>query len=200
MIKAVIFDWGGVLIDNPASGLIAYCAKTLGSSDKEFSKVYQKFESVFHRGTISEDKFWEMVCSELNIQKPDRQSLWGDAFRKVYSPKKEMFSLASSLHNNGYKIGLLSNTEIPAMKYFYEQGYNMFDVLIFSCIEGIRKPEKRIYELTLERLDLRPEEVIFIDDKEEYINGAKIVGINTILFKSPDQIKKELSLFSIKTD
>jgi putative hydrolase of the HAD superfamily len=191
-IKAIIFDWGGVLIDNPAPRLVSYCANELGISDEEFVKVHQKFEPDFQKGIISEDKFWEMVCSELSVSKPKVESLWGAAFRRVYSPKLEMFELIFSLRKSGYKIGFLSNTEIPAMKHFHEQSYTMFDVLIFSCVEGTRKPEKRIYELAVERLALKPKEVIFIDDRQEYINGARATGINTILFKNSFQIKEEL--------
>lgn len=200
MIKAVIFDWGGVLIDNPVPGIITYCAKTLGTSGTEFWNAVRNFEEPFMKGEISEGAFWEGVCSELNVQKPVARSLWGDAFRKAYSPKKEVFSMVSSLRKKGYKTGFLSNTEAPAMEYFHEQGYDMFDALVFSCAEGTMKPEKRIYELMLKRIGLRSRETVFIDDREVYITGAKKVGINTILFKRADQVKEELASFSVKTD
>lgn len=199
MIKGIVFDWGGVLIDNPIPGIIAHCVKTLGTSGTEFWKTVRKFEEPFMKGESSEDAFWENVCSELGVQKPVERSLWGDAFRNAYSPKKEVFSLASSLRRKGYKIGFLSNTEVPAMKYFYEQDYNIFDALVFSCAEGTMKPEKRIYELMLERIGLPPKETVFIDDREEYIDGAKEVGINTILFKDVEQVRKELAALSVKT-
>ena len=109
-----------------------------------------------------------------------------------------MFSLACSLEENGYRIGLLSNTEVPPMNYFHERGYKFLDAAIFSCVVGIKKPEKGIYEITLNRLSVRPREAIFIDDKEENIKGAEEVGINMILFESPAQLKKELFNFSIE--
>jgi epoxide hydrolase-like predicted phosphatase len=84
------------------------------------------------------------------------------------------------------------------MNYFREKGYRIFDVTVFSCIEGIRKPEKGIYEITLIRLGVKPKEAIFIDDKRDNVNGAEKIGINTILFESPEQLKKELSSFSVK--
>jgi FMN phosphatase YigB (HAD superfamily) len=69
----------------------------------------------------------------------------------------------------------------------------MFDVLAFSCAEGTRKPEKKIYELTIQRLGSRPGQSVFIDDKPEYINGAKQTGLNTILFESISQVKNALA-------
>jgi len=118
---------------------------------------------------------------------------WYEAFRSSYVPKQEMFRLASSLHDKGYKTGFLSNTELPAVKFFHEQLYDMFDVLVFSCVEGLEKPERRIYEITLERLGSKAGQAVFIDDRQDYIRGAQDVGLNAILFKSIDQVKDELA-------
>ncbi len=191
-IKAIIFDSGGVLVDDPASELIAYCAEALGVADAEFREVQQRFEPDFQKGIILEDRFWEMVCAELKVKRPNSPSLWYEALKTVFSRKEEMFSLAVFLRSKGYKIAVLSNTEVPAMRYLYEQGYELFEIRIFSCVEGTRKPERRIYEITLGRLGLQAKEVIFIDDNENCIKGAKKVGMNTVLFRNPEQLKKEL--------
>lgn len=196
-IKAVIFDWGGVLIDDPRPGLMLYCAKALGVSEADYTRAHNKFSEEFQKGLISENVFWAGVCAELKTSRPKAPSLWSDAFRSVYLPRKEMFSLASKLHKNGYKTAVLSNTEAPAMQFFYQLRYNMFDVVVFSCVERTKKPEREIYELTIQRLKTRPRQAVFIDDRPEYINGAKEVGLNTIVFKSGEQVKDELARFSV---
>ena len=197
-IKSVIFDWGGVLIDDPAPGLMRYCAKALGVSKENYIRAHSKFAADFQKGLISEDTFWQRICSELNVPKPTAHSLWADAFKTAYVPREDMFSMAACLQENGYKTALLSNTEAAAMQYFYTFQYNMFDVLVFSCAEGTRKPETKIYELTVERLGAQPGQSVFIDDKPEYINGAKQAGLNTILFRSVGQVKDELARLSVK--
>jgi putative hydrolase of the HAD superfamily len=199
-IKSIIFDWGGVLIDDPAPALMRYCADALSIPKENYTKAHRKFAADFQTGHISEDVFWQKVCGELNVPKPRNRSLWSKAFEAVYSPRTEVFSLARLLHRNGYRTGFLSNTEVPAMNYFYQQKYDMFDAAVFSCAEGILKPDRRIYELTLERLKTQPGEAVFIDDRQDFINGAKEAGLNTILFKSIGQVKTELARLGVKTD
>jgi len=177
-----------------------YCADALGVAKGDYIKAHRKFAADFQKGGVTEDTFWACICNELNVPKPNTASLWARAFQTVYSPNKDMFALASWLRKNGYKTALLSNAEIPAMQYFYQQRYDMFDLLIFSCAEGTKKPERKIYELALEKLGTEPNQTVFIDDRPNCISGAKEMGLNTILFKSVDQVKTELSLLSVKTD
>jgi epoxide hydrolase-like predicted phosphatase len=197
-IKSVIFDWGGVLINDPAPGLMRYCADALGVPKENYIRVHSKFTADFQKGLISEDAFWQRICSELDVLKPTGRSLWADAFKAAYVPREDMFSVVARLRKNGYKIALLSNTEVAAMQYFYTFQYNMFDVLVFSCAEGTRKPERKIYELTIERLRSQPGQSVFIDDKPEYINGAKEAGLNTILFEDIGRLKYALAELGVE--
>lgn len=73
-IESVIFDWGGVLIDDPAPGLMQYCAQALAVSKEDYIKAHSKFAAEFQKDLISEDTFWERICSELNIPKPKQDS------------------------------------------------------------------------------------------------------------------------------
>jgi epoxide hydrolase-like predicted phosphatase len=196
-IKAVIFDWGGVLIDDPLSGLMQYCADALGVSKEEFIKAYNKSADDFTRGKIGEKTFWNKICGELGKPLPKESSLWGNAFRAVYRPRNEMFSMVSSLRKAGYKTALLSNTEVPPVQLFHEQKYDMFEVLVFSCAEKTAKPERKIYEITVQRLGTTPEQIVFIDDRQNFVDGAKQAGLNAILFQGIEQLKKELARFGI---
>jgi len=199
-IKAVIFDWGGVLIEDPGPGLVRYCAKALDVSEARYIAAHEKFAEGFQKGIASEDAFWTSVCTELGRAKPSAKSLWGDAFRAVYKPREEMFGLAQRLRDKEYKTAVLSNTERPAMEYFHTLGYEMFDVPVFSCAEGTRKPERQIYERTIERLGCKPAQAVFTDDKIEYINGAKEVGLNAILFEGIKQLERALARLGVTAD
>jgi len=197
-IDSIIFDWGGVLIDDPRPELLRYCAEAFGVAQEQYTPVHDSCLDAFHKGLMSEEKFWHDIAQKLNKPIPKVPSLWYEAFRSAYVLKEEMFSLASSLHEKGYKTALLSNTELPAVEFFHELDYDMFDVLVFSCEEGIMKPERRIYDLTLERLGSPAQQCVFIDDRPDYIQGAKDVGLHTILFESIAQVKDELTRMGVE--
>jgi len=196
-IQAIIFDWGGVLIEDPAPGLVKYCANALGVSADKYRYAYGICMDDFESGRVTEQQFWMNMTELLKEPMPETESLWGDAFKAVYIPRNELFAWASQMRKTSLKTAVLSNTEMPAVDFFHKQNYDMFDVEVFSCLEGIRKPQMEIYMLTLNRLGVSSSQTLFIDDRPDYIAGAERVGINTILFKNIDLLKKELSKFSL---
>ena len=199
-IDSVIFDWGGVLVDDPRPGLLRYCADAFGVSREHYTPAHDSFLDEFQKGLISEESFWQKVCRKLGKPTPKVPSLWSEAFRSAYVPRPEMFCLASSLNNKGCRTALLSNTELPTTKFLGELNYDMFDVLVFSCVEKVMKPERRIYEITLERLGSKAKQSILIDDRQDYVQGAKELGLNTILFKNLEQVKSKLAWLGLKID
>ena len=197
-IKAIVFDWGGVLIDNPADGFMEHCSAALGVSVDLLTKEFSDYEDRFQKGLISESDFWKSVCKKHNLEEPIT-SLWRDAVNDIFNDRKEVYQLVDKLRESGYVVGILSNTEMPVVDYFYDEGYDKyFDVKVFSCTEKTRKPGEKIYEILLERLGTKPEEVIYIDDKIKYVDGAKGVGIEGILFEDYEGLVKELALRGVK--
>jgi epoxide hydrolase-like predicted phosphatase len=194
MIRSIVFDWGGVLIKNPSLEMLGFFAKTLQVPSKEFLKVYKGFISDFQKGLLSEEPLWETVCEELGYEKPRCPSLWEAAFQSAYVENKELFKSASILKKEGYRIGVLSNTETPAVRFFKKRQYTLFDVTVFSCEEHAIKPERQIYEILLNRLGMQPEEVLFVDDKEEFVEGARQVGINAVLYQNERQFQRACQL------
>jgi FMN phosphatase YigB (HAD superfamily) len=239
-IQAIIFDWGGVLIEDPAPGVVRYCAKALGISEEDYRRAGNLYMNDFQTGLVTEQQFWLNMTSYLNARlgeaggrsrvpmpknvhrraRGDRRekhrinsaysavsavrsetgSLWGDAFASAYVPRRELFTLAARLHNSGCKTAILSNTEKPAVELFHKQKYDMFDVEVFSCLEGTKKPERKIYEITLDRLRTPADQTLFIDNKQDFIDGAKQAGLEVILFKNVNQLKTDLAEAFGRTD
>jgi len=180
------------LIEDPTSGLTGYCTKALGASEKEYRKAREIFGDDFQTGRISEEQFWANMTNQLRVPMPKQKSLWGEAFASIYKPRPDMFRIAGTLKNRGYKIALLSNTERPAVEFFKSQRYDLFDAAIFSCLEGTKKPEREIYEIAIKRIGTTGGQTLFVDDREDFVAGAKEAGLVTILFESVAAFKKDL--------
>ena len=189
--KAVIFDWGGVLIDAPSLSLKQSCAEQLGTTLDKFEPLFQPFVDDFYRGLIDELTIWRSMAEQLKLPVPN-YSLWGVAFEKTYTPKTAMFDMMAQLKEQGQLLGFLSNTEKAAVEFFKKQNYDFFDATVFSCDEGLSKPGPEIYHLTLKRLGVKAQQAIFIDDRLENIEGCEAVGMKGILFKSEEQVREEL--------
>ncbi len=198
LIKGIAFDWGGVLIKNPVDDFVKECANTIDVSEKDFRNNYSNFRDEFERGFTSESVLWKKMEKILNREIAYKNSIWFDCFKKVYYPQKNIFDLVKKLKKIGYKIALLSNTEVPAMEYFQELKYNYFEVTVFSCAEGVVKPESQIYNILLDRLKLSANQILFIDDKEENIMGARKTGIKSIHYNNYKQLISELKTADIQ--
>ena len=198
IIEAVLFDWGGVLIDDPAPGLMDYCAKVLGASVEDYTRVHNQHGEEFQKGLIEEAVFWQRICDGLECSMPRQPSLWGEAFRAVYAPREAVFALAGRLREAGYRTSLLSNTERPAMEFFLELGYDVFDTLIFSCSEGAAKPEREIYEIAARKLDAAPSRCVLIDDRLDFVARARSAGMKAIMYRNLQQVTQELAALGVR--
>lgn len=196
-ISAVIFDWGGVLIDNPTPVLVRSCSRALGVDEQDFATAYARLDADFQCGRISEQVFWQRLCAGLQVPPPETKGLWRQNFAMAYKPKQSVFGLAARLQMSGYKTGFLSNTEAPAMAFFLDQQYNCFDACVFSCAEGVRKPDRRIYEIASERLQVPPGACVFIDDREPFVRGAEATGMHGILFRDESSLLDELARLGV---
>lgn len=197
-MEAVIFDLGGVLIENPVHSIIRYCSDYLIADPEKLMQAHQRHAPAFQRGIISESHYWKRICSDIDALEPDLLSLWGEAFRFSYRERAEIFLVASELRKAGYKIGLLSDTEIPSMNFFLAQNYEHFEYPVFSCIEGATKPEPTIYQSALKKMKTNPEQTVFIDDLILNVEGARHLGMNGILFTGAKQLINELNGLGIR--
>lgn len=194
-INAVIFDWGGVLIEDPAPALFKYCSKALGADLEQYIAAFDICINDFQINAVTEQQFWMNMTQRLKVPMPKMNSLWTEAFTTVYKPRPEMVTLVTNLRNAGCKTAIISNTEMPVVKIIDKQICNYMDVTVLSCLEGISKPGKEIYDLTLKRLGVSADQALFIDDKLPNVDGAKRAGLRTIFFESMEKFKKELSVF-----
>ena len=192
-IKAVIFDWGGVLIENPTEGILRYCREVLGIGTGCMLAAYRKLIPYFQEGKISEEEFWKGVRRRTGAKGVLPASLWLEAFENSYVEKKDVFAVAHALHARGCRTGILSNTEKPARPIMERDSYRIFDPIVLSWEVGSAKPQRRIFEALIETLRLNPHEILLIDDVAANITAAKDLGLQGLLFTDAETLKADLA-------
>ena len=193
MTKAVIFDWGGVLIENPTEGILQYSREILGIGSGCMLAAYRKLIPYFQEDKISEEEFWKGVRRRTGAKGTMTGSLWLEAFEKSYVEKTDVFTLARELHEKGCRTGILSNTEKSARPFMERETYRIFDPIVLSWEVGSSKPQRRIFEVLIETLALEPSEILLIDDVEANITAARDLGMQGLLFTNAQTLRRDLA-------
>lgn len=119
--------------------------------------------------------------------------------RRAYMLNDDVMALIQKLHSNGYLTPSITNT--PSERFAWDDRLSdgrPFDGVVDSSKVGLRKPDRRIYELALRRFKLQPEECVFVDDKEENLAPAAEMGMRTVLFRNARQLKEELRKLGVR--
>ena len=116
--------------------------------------------------------------------------------REIYDAirlHQDVLGIMKRLHAH-YKVGVLTNADSDEIerivRHYSLKGY--FDGLVVSSAVGLIKPEPEIFELACRRLDVQPEETMFIDDRQVNVDGADRAGLNGILFRDAQTLEREL--------
>jgi putative hydrolase of the HAD superfamily len=195
MIKAVIFDYGGVVIagggaDEPAENLAVF----LDIPVEEATKIIMSLWGDYVAGKLTEAEYWRQV--EVRYGQPitrDTQTMRSTWDSVV--PLPEMVAFIEELKTKNYVVGLLSNiTPTSEATVRAGGGYDLFEPCVLSCNVGYAKPNTEIYRKLLEQLPgIRPQEIVFIDDQQRYLDPAHALGIQTVLAKNTAQIIRDVT-------
>lgn len=190
MIKAVLFDYGGVLSEGGKAGAIRQIFANAYNLDPETLR-FEDIGLEALKGTVSDDEF----LAEMNARHPEGARVTKQDFLATVdhlAACQPVYKLAEQLRNHGIRTAILSNTVRWTAVSLQARGlYDGFDPLILSCNEGMAKPEPAIYKLALTRLGLPAHEVLFIDDQTQFLEPARAIGMQIILAQSPEQIVED---------
>ncbi|OGD92099.1 hypothetical protein A3D81_00685 [Candidatus Curtissbacteria bacterium RIFCSPHIGHO2_02_FULL_40_17] len=197
MIKAIIFDLGGVLFTDGSEMFINAICKKYGL-DREITReaITGEIGSQYRESKITRDEFWEMVREKLNIEnKADKlEQMWLNCYKLIEGTKEIILELSKK-----YKVYYLSDNVKERADWLNKRyGYlKWFAGGVFSHEAGVRKPNIRIYKLVLKKSSTKPKETIYIDDKLWCLKPARKIGIKTILFENPADLRSKLQRFLI---
>jgi epoxide hydrolase-like predicted phosphatase len=185
MRKAVIFDWGGVLMRTVDYEPRHCWDRRLGLPEGSVEKVVHESEAwkQVEQGRISPHEYWMAIGRQLHLSPTQLYDLRGD-FYSGDRLDEDLLSLITSLRARGVQIGLLSNNSLELLDMLADNKLNnLFDDLIISAQIGILKPDPRAYHAILEKLGASAGQALFIDDARVNIEGALAVGMAAIHFE-----------------
>lgn len=201
-IKAVMFDLGGVLI--PYNHMIAArkMSKTINVPAKEIFHIINSnkgnFTSTYELGAPRK-KYWGIMEKQLKLKRKIPYKKFDNIWNTIFHPNKKTISFIKKLKKN-YKVALISNIG-SLHKNHLEKKYKLnklFSVRIYSYRIGSRKPKQKIFKEALKRLNIKPKESVFIDDRKENVRGAMKIGIHGILFRNNKQLFSDLKKLGVK--
>lgn len=194
MIKAVIFDVGGVLLKWPREIVFNDIKSELDLDDEAMEAFWNRYLRAFSKGEYTEAELWAKARTELGIRLVKiEENLLGRAFAKNTEAYKEVVEYARELKNRGLKIAILSNTNsVHTLITEQHKVFEPFDDVFLSHEIGLRKPETAIYKHVLNQLKIKPEETIFIDDTLENIQATRRLGMHTVLARNPKTLVAEI--------
>jgi putative hydrolase of the HAD superfamily len=202
-IEAVISDFGGVLT-TPLLGSFLALQDEIGVSPESFGQALRNATEEdgenplypLERGEMTEEDFLERLNDALEPLIEHRPHLhrFRELFIGTLNPNERMIELMRELKAEGLRMAMLTNNvrEWEPLWRAMLPVDEIFETVVDSAFVGCRKPEPRIYELTLERLGLPAESCLFVDDLAANIEGARAAGMTAIHFQETDQAVAEI--------
>ncbi len=198
-VEGGFFDFGGVLYK---FNTLTFINKISKNKSKEYKKNLYNiiYESGLYRtidiNLIPFKTFYNLVIQEAGIDKKKlTEKYFLNAFTSRFSKEiKRNIKLVKKLKNEGYRLGLISNTNEADYNAVIKKSevVNHFDVLALSYQAGKRKPDKDFFYYAIEKMSLKPEKLFFFDDNRKYVDVAKEIG-----FKIAEQYTSKTNLEKI---
>jgi putative hydrolase of the HAD superfamily len=203
VITTVISDFGGVLTTPLVQSFMAFQDET-GISMESLANAMQRIADregenplfELERGRITEAKFLERIATELETELGHRPELhrFSEIYFEALQPNEPMIGLMAELRESGYRMGLLTNNvrEWEPLWRSMMPVDEVFELVVDSAFVGWRKPEREIYEITLDRLGVPADACLFVDDVDVNCDGARSLGIRAVHFRDNDQAIPEI--------
>lgn len=194
-IQALVFDCGGVVLRDQDGSRYARWEARLGMRPGElkerlwFSPLWAQAET----GQLSEADFWRTAGDELGLTAEETSQLARDLWQS-WCVDSDVLALIDRARAR-FRVAMLSNAT-DALEHQLAHVYGIadrFDPIINSARCGVAKPSPEIYHLLLERLNLEPREIVFVDDRAENVTAAAALGMHVIWFVDAKELERQLA-------
>ena len=193
-IKALIWDLEGVLMLTDDANMPLTVAKKLNAPYEKVREIFfSDTNDKVDLGEVTQDQFNEYILDTLQISR-DKKYLLEEVLNEEFYIDNDLLIKITGMRRE-YKTGLISNFSNdlrPKIENEWAIG-SAFDEIIISCEVGVIKPDPAIFNLMLDRLGVKADESVFIDDRIKNIDGAKEMGFHTIFFTDKERALKDLT-------
>jgi putative hydrolase of the HAD superfamily len=194
-LRAAFFDLGGVIVRTEYQAPRERLAERLNTTYEDLSRIV--FESDTSRkasiGAITTDDHWAAVARRLGRPASEAKTLHAEFFAGDVIDR-HLLDFIRALRPQR-KTGIISNAWPDLRSYLVENKFDdAFDALIVSAEVGIMKPDPQIYRIALDKLEVKPDEAVFVDDMRTNVEAARKLGMQGILFQSQEQTLHELKV------
>ncbi len=185
MIKAVIFDCFGVIITDALSVIV----EEVRARDPEAAEDIRGLVHASNKGLIDSQESNQQIAEILGVDSQKYQQQIQDGEIKDQRLMDYIVELKQT-----YQTAMLSNISVSGVhkRFSDDELAQHFDTVVVSGEIGYAKPEPEAYEIVAERLGLRREECVFTDDKPEFCEAARAVGMPAIVYESLGQFRTDL--------
>lgn len=199
-LKAIVFDYGGVLCSHPPDAQVGELAELCRLDRGTFLEAYWKNRVPYDRADITPQQYWLEFARLVGRTYTDEEIA---EFRRrdvqfwVHLDSR-MFEWAKRVRAYGLRTAVLSNLPHDLGEYLRHSLHLVqnFDHHTFSYELRLVKPEPGIYQHVIEGLGVEPGEALFLDDKIENVEGAVAYGLKAIQFRTAGQLSNQLNGFS----
>jgi putative hydrolase of the HAD superfamily len=195
-VCAVVFDYGMVLTGPPDPEAHAAMLRITGLPDSRFEALYWADREAFDAGALTGRGFWQKLVSGAGA-KPDPtmiEDLVNLDVRMWTTENPAMFAWQIKLKQRGLLTAIVSNMGDTIHEYMERElpWLSRFDVLVWSYLLRITKPDPAIYRHVLEELGTRPDETLFIDDRKPNVDAAIQMGMKGVVFTNVERLRADL--------
>jgi putative hydrolase of the HAD superfamily len=181
-IKAILFDIGGVILYESVKESRNILCRKFGIKPEDFKRFTVKNIPLSYTGKLHYNNFFKNLVKETKIQANPKDLVkeWIKAREKTSKPNKKVISLLKPLSKKYKIVCLTDSTMLNDKSKQRKYAYKLFKMNFISCRLGHMKPQKKIYQIAIKRLKLKPEQMLFIDNSRENLEGAKKLGLKTL--------------------
>ncbi len=189
----IFFDLGGVVVDVESDRLMHQIAQLIGRSFEEVHATVYHEELLlpFELGQMTPERYHEGLRHRLGL--PWNYEQFVGIWNGIFTENVEVTSLIQRLATR-YQLMALSNTNTLHISHIRRTvpSLSVFKDWIASCEVGCRKPDRKIYELALQRAGVSADAAVYIDDRPELVEAGRRVGLTAIRFENGRQLERDL--------